>query len=72
MYKTQQGDTWDVIAKRLYGTEECMRELLEANPQYRKVVIFPAGIELINPTVEEPINAISALPPWKRGRDGSQ
>ena len=72
MYTTQQGDTWDIIAKRQYGSELLMIKLIEANPDYRKVVIFPAGIKLETPLVEESINDDSSLPPWKRGRDGSQ
>lgn len=72
MYTTQQGDTWDIIAKRQYGSELLMNKLIEANPDYRKMVIFPAGIKLETPFVEESINDDSSLPPWKRGRDGSQ
>ena len=72
MYTTQQGDTWDIIAKRHYGSELLMNKLIAANPDYRKVVIFPAGIKLETPLVEENINDDSSLPPWKRGRDGSQ
>jgi phage tail protein X len=70
MYTTQQGDTWDIIAKRQYGSELLMNKLIEANPDYRKVVIFPAGIKVETPSVEESINDDSSLPPWKRGRDG--
>ena len=70
MYTTQQGDTWDIIAKRQYGSELLMNKLIEANPDYRKVVIFPAGIKLETPLVEESINDDYSLPPWKRGRDG--
>ena len=72
MYTTQQGDTWDIIAKRHYGSELRINELIEANPDYRKTVIFPAGITLQTPEVAENINTESSLPPWKRGRDGSQ
>ena len=46
--------------------------ILEANPDYRKTVIFPAGITLQTPEVAEDINTDASLPPWKRGRDGSQ
>ena len=72
MYTTQQGDTWDIISKRHYGSELRINELIEANPDYRKTVIFPAGIALQTPEVAEDINADASLPPWKRGRDGSQ
>ena len=72
MYTPQQGDTWDIIAKRHYGSELRINELIEANPDYRKTVIFLAGITLQTPEVAEDINADASLPPWKRGRDGSQ
>lgn len=72
MYVTQQGDTWDIIAKRLFGDELRMDELLVANAQYRAVVIFPAGVELNVPESATSVNTDDTLPPWKRGRDGSQ
>ena len=48
MYKTVQGDTWDIISKKIYGTELQMHVLIVANPAARDVVIFPAGVELVN------------------------
>ena len=66
-YRTIQGDTWDIIAYHVYetqGREKRMDELLEANPEYREYVKFPAGIILTIPEID---NAISeSLPPWKR------
>lgn len=72
MYVTQQGDTWDIIAKRLYGDELRMHELLIANAEYRTVVIFPAGVALNVPELADSVNADDTLPLWKRNRDGSQ
>jgi phage tail protein X len=66
-YKTKQGDTWDLIAYRLYpkvGREMCMSVLLQANLTHREVVIFSAGIELTVPDIDIPV--VSNLPPWKR------
>lgn len=67
MYKTTQGDTWDVVAKKLLGNEMYMSELIRANPDCQEYVIFPAGIELNVPEVEKTTaQEESMLPPWKR------
>ena len=66
-YKTIQGDTWDLIAYRLYesqGGEKRTGDLLDANPEYKDYVKFPAGIILEVPEVNNA--AIETLPPWKR------
>jgi phage tail protein X len=66
-YRTQQGDTWDLIAYRLYpkvGREMCMGRLLEANEEHREAVIFGAGIVLEVPEIDIPV--ASNLPPWKK------
>ena len=66
-YITVQGDTWDLIALRMYpkiGAEKLMDILLEANPDYMHTVIFPANVALNIPDVDVPI--ISSLPAWKR------
>lgn len=55
---------WDGIAKKLYGTEKAMNVLLEANQQYRSVVIFGAGIVLDVPEYTAP--KLDILPPWRR------
>lgn len=64
-YVTLQGDTWDLIAFRVYGSERYMTLLIETNPEHRETVIFPAGVRLKAPEVTAPIP--STLPPWKRG-----
>ena len=64
-YVTVQGDTWDLIALRVYGSEAHMTTLIDANPGHRETVIFPAGIRLVVPEVAASIPA--SLPPWKRG-----
>ncbi len=64
-YTTNQGDMWDAIAKAQYGTEAGMTALLEANPEYRHIAIFSAGVVLTVPTYEA--ESTSKLPPWRRG-----
>ncbi len=66
-YRTQQGDTWDLIALRMYpkvGAEKLMNILIEANADYIDTVIFPANIILDVPDVDVPV--VSVLPPWRR------
>ena len=64
-YTTSQGETWDVIAKRIWGEERLMHKLIEANPAYQETVFFSAGIVLTVPAVETPAKVLN-LPPWKR------
>ena len=63
-YTTSQGDTWDRIALDKMGSEKYMSLLIEANPKYNQVVIFPAGTRLVIP--DAPVVTASSLPPWKR------
>ena len=67
-YRTSQGDTWDLIALRMYpdlGGEKLMDVLLAANTEYQDYVILPANLVLEVPDVAVPI--VTTLPPWKRG-----
>ena len=66
-YRTVQGDTWDLIALRMYpkiGGEKLMDILLEHNPEHMNTVIFSANVILNIPDVDVPV--ISSLPAWKR------
>lgn len=67
LYQTTQGDFWDSIARQLYGirSEVLMHILIDANPQYRNVAIFPANCELIIPDVSR--EAKVTWPPWRAG-----
>ena len=66
-YITQQGDTWDLIAFRMYpklGGEKIMDILLDYNPEHIHTVIFSANVELKVPEITTPV--ITNLPPWVR------
>ncbi|MBR0074649.1 MAG: tail protein X [Synergistaceae bacterium] len=66
-YITTQGDTWDFIAMKMYpkmGAEKLMDILLDYNPEYIDIVIFPANVVLSVPEISEPV--VSNLPAWKR------
>ena len=62
-YITTQGDMWDSISLKTYGTERLMHKLLEANQTHRGVAIFPANVELNVPSVE--IDNCPSFPPWR-------
>lgn len=67
-YTTLSLDTWDVIAKKLYGTEVLMDRLIRANLEHRKTVFFSAGVVLKVPDVDTRSAELAEnLPPWKRG-----
>lgn len=55
---------WDSIAKKVYGDESYMNNLLEANPELTDVVIFSAGVEVLIPDIS--IQKTVIAPPWKR------
>ncbi|WP_339271424.1 tail protein X [Paenibacillus sp. FSL K6-1330] len=63
-YRTKQGDTWDMIAYKVYGNEKLFPLLMTANHQHIAVVVFDAGtlLQIPDPPVETPDD----LPPWKR------
>lgn len=66
-YTTIQGDTFDLIAYKLYpklGREKLTSLLIDANPEHISTVIFSAGIVLNIPEVSVP--ASSSLPAWMR------
>lgn len=66
-YTTVSLDTWDVIAKKLYGTEVLMDRLIRANLEHRKTVFFSAGVVLKVPDVDTGSAELAEnLPPWKR------
>ena len=53
VYKTEAGDTWDLIAFKLFGNE---------NLELSEIVIFPAGVELSIPEIKE--DKKRGVAPW--------
>jgi Phage Tail Protein X. len=64
-YKTVSGDMWDKIAYKQMGSVLYTDKLIKANADYAAIFVFPAGVVLTIPAVEEKQNM--ELPPWKRG-----
>lgn len=63
-YRTIQGDTWDLIAKKVYGDEKKMDYLMAHNFPLLDYFVFPAGILVDVP--EPPKQETSGLPDWRR------
>ena len=64
-YRTVSGDTWDLIALKMYGKlggEKLMSDLISENIRYVMTVVFSAGVELKIPEVSVPVSR--RLPPW--------
>ncbi len=66
IYTTIQGDMWDSIAKKVYGTENAMDALMKANPQYLNMAVFGAGVEINLPQFTAQEAASNAMPPWRK------
>lgn len=62
-YTTRQGDTWDVIAYRLWGRETLMHHLMQANADHGDVLVFGPDVVLAVPDVVVPPKTPD-LPPW--------
>ncbi len=65
MYKTIQGDTWDIISKKYYSSENHIDILMQANSKHIDTVIFSAGIELTIPDLPEETKKADNLPSWR-------
>ena len=64
-YKTIQGDTFDLISKKIYGNESYFIKLIEANQEYVNTVIFPSGIVLNIPDIDMTTEQTISSAPWR-------
>lgn len=62
-YTTVQNDTWDIIAKKVYGNELYADYLMQNNYKHLDTFLFPAGTVLNTPEVQTTTD--STLPPWR-------
>jgi len=51
-YITNQGDTWDLIAYKLWGSEYLLPLLFESNPKHRHTLFFPGDVVLNVPDID--------------------
>ncbi len=63
-YRTKLGDTWDMIAKDVYGDEIHADYLMENNPELLGIFVFSAGTVLSVPDLPEIVT--SDLPAWRK------
>lgn len=66
IYVTSEGDMWDKIAYDQMGSEKFMGELIRNNDDLVDVVVFPAGVEVNIPELDD---TQTDLPPWRSGLD---
>lgn len=68
VYRTVSGDTWDLIAFKVYGSEGYFHDLIRSNLRLIDIAIFDANIPVIIPEIaDEENDSDERLPPWKRG-----
>lgn len=63
MYTTKQGECWDEVAKKVYGSEKYVGFLMQNNLKLLDVTVFSAGMKLNTPDM--PVDE-SDLPIWRR------
>lgn len=62
-YITVQGETWDAISYKVYGSEDYAYYLMQNNYAYLDILVFSAGTVLNTP--ELPADFNDDLPPWR-------
>lgn len=62
-YTTISGDTWDSIAKKVYGNEKFVTYLMENNKWAVNIFTFPSGLMLYIPPL--PKDDVANLPDWR-------
>ena len=68
---TSQGERWDSIAWRYYGSVNEAGRIMAANPDMPLVPVLPGGLRLTIPVIDAPeLEETVELPPWCSG--GSQ
>lgn len=68
-YTTEQGESWDSIAYKLYGDEKYMTQLILANWGLLDVEVFSAGTVLTLPEISEETEETENVPIWRSSDD---
>lgn len=63
-YTTIQGDKWDSVCFKVFGSSEYVDRLMMLNLEHVDLYVFPAGVVLQLPVVL-PEERSAKLPPWK-------
>lgn len=65
-YSTISGETWDSIAYKLFGSEYYAEQLMNENRMKLDYIVFPAGIELKLPEIEDTNGDLDeSYPEWR-------
>jgi len=68
-YKCSAGETFDSIAADIYDDEKYASELMCANPEHDRKLVFEGGEMLFLPMVDVPEDEdedeLPTTPPWK-------
>lgn len=70
VYTTVSGDTFDLVAYKIYGSCRRVKTLMQANSQYLDILVFPAGIVLDVPELGNEAAVSDSLPPWRKALEG--
>ena len=62
VYITKSGDTWDMVAKEVYGDELYMSLLMSNNQELIEYFVFPENISIVLPEIPK---EESLLPDWR-------
>ncbi len=65
MYRTKQGQCWDEVARKVYGSERHTGYLMQNNMQLLDTAVFGAGVNISTPDL--PADEMN-LPAWRRKR----
>jgi phage tail protein X len=63
MYKTKQGECWDEVAKKVYGSEKYTGYLMQNNLPLLDIAVFSAGTVVNTPDL--PADETD-IPIWRR------
>jgi phage tail protein X len=63
MYKTKQGECWDEVAKKVYGSEKYTGYLMQNNLPLLNIAVFSAGTVVNTPDL--PADETD-IPIWRR------
>ena len=63
-YTTKQGDTWDMIAFRVYGDMKYTGWLMQNNFPHLDIFVFDAGVVLQTPELPES-EQLAGAPVWR-------
>lgn len=68
-YTTIQGDTWDLISFKLFGSEKYMKNLIEANWPLLETLVFSSGTVITVPDLPEESDEDAQF--WRQTVDNS-